>query len=118
MPAERAVIERLLSVEFRDAEFFRAQVPHITVTHVCSCGCGTIDFAVDHERAERAPSAAWDDSSELIAQASAPAWLMLFQHAGYLTDLEHVAGHGPRPDELDPASIAPELMVEGDITDT
>jgi hypothetical protein len=110
------VIERLLSVEFRDVEFFRAQVPHITVTHECTCGCGTVDFEVDRERAARAPSPVWD-ASGLLVRGAAPSWLMLFQHGGWLTDLEHVAGHGPRPDEADPASIVPDLQVADDPAD-
>ena len=46
---ERAVIERLLSVEFRDAEYFRAQIAAITVTGGCGCGCGSLNFSVDTE---------------------------------------------------------------------
>jgi hypothetical protein len=46
-PQERAVIERLLSVDFRDIEYFRAQVPALTVIDVCSCGSGSLGFEVD-----------------------------------------------------------------------
>jgi hypothetical protein len=44
-------------------------------------------------------------------------WLMLFQRDGWLSELEHVPGHGPRPEELDAASIVPALQVENDFVD-
>ena len=108
------MIERLLSVGFREVERFRAQVPAITVTHECTCGCGTISFKVDPVLAERAPSAVWDDGPEILVEGDAQSWLMLFQRDGWLSELEHVPGHGPRPEELDAASIVPAVRVEDD----
>ena len=112
--AERAVIERLLSVEFREVEHFRAQVPAIEVTHECTCGCGTITFKVD---AARAPSVLWDDGPEILVEGDAQSWLMLFQRDGWLSELEHVPGHGLPPEQLDAASIVPELKAESDFVD-
>ena len=111
---ERAVIEQLLSVEFPEVEFFRAQVPAIRVTGMCPCGCGTLQFRVDRERAERAPSPAWDDGPDVIVEGDERSWLMLFQDGGWLTELEHVDGYGGRPQELDATAIEPDLQVEED----
>jgi hypothetical protein len=108
-PNERAVIERLLSVDFPEVEFFRKQIDAITVKSTCGCGCGTIRLSVDTGRAQRAPSEWWDGPFILV-EGDSQSWLMLFQNDGWLSELEHVPG-GPRPDELDPASIAPDPQV-------
>jgi hypothetical protein len=113
-PIERAIIARLLSVDFRDVEYFRKQIDAITVTSTCSCGCGTIQFAVDPTRAEPAPTVAWQDGPDLLVEGDKQSWLMLFQCDGWLSELEHVAGHGPRPEELDPDTITPDLQVDDD----
>jgi hypothetical protein len=63
------VIERLVSVDFRDVEFLRAQVPAIRVRRMCSCGCGTLYFAVDPE-AKRAPSETWRDNSHVLVEVT------------------------------------------------
>jgi len=109
---ERAVVERLLSVDFRDVEFFRAQVPAIRVTSMCPCGCGSLQFTIDSSRAERAPSRAWHDGPHVLVEGDGRSWLMLFQDDGWLTELEHVDGFGPRPQDMDAASIQPDLQVE------
>jgi hypothetical protein len=85
-------------------------VPAITVTRVCSCGCGSIDFEVD---AERAPSNAWDGHWGPIVEVFPP-WLMLFQADGWLTELEHVPEEDGREDLacVDPAQLRPDPQVE------
>ena len=108
------MIERLLSVDFPDAEYFRRQIDAITVTSTCSCGCGTIQFAVDPTKAQPAPSPAWQDGPDVLVEGDGRSWLMLFQNEGWLTELEHVAGYGPRPEELDANTITPDLQVEDD----
>jgi len=72
---ERAVIERLLSVEFRDVEFFRAQVPFIRVRSMCKCGCGTMRFAIDTAEAKRAPSQEWRDGHHVMVEGDGRSWL-------------------------------------------
>lgn len=109
--AERAIIERLLSVDFPEVEYFRAQVSALTVTDVCDCGCGSLRFSVDAEKAARAPSPAWN-GPDVIVEGDSQSWLMLFQSDGWLTELEHVADHGPNPADLDAASIEPDLQVD------
>lgn len=108
------MIERLLSVEFRDVDYFRRQIPAITVTAMCDCGCGTMEFEVDKTKAQRAPSRAWRDGTDILVEGDSQSWLMLFQDDGWLSELEHVAAHGPRPQDLDPAAIEPDLQVESD----
>lgn len=111
-PQERAVIERLLSVDFRDVEFFRAQVPAIRVTSMCRCGCGTLYFTIDPET-KQAPSQEWRNGPHVLVEGDSRSWLMLFQNEGWLTKLEHVP-NGPNPQDLDSASIQPDLQVEDD----
>jgi hypothetical protein len=41
-------------------------------------------------------------------------WLMLIQDNGWLTELEHVDGYGPRPQDIEAAMIQPDLQVEDD----
>ncbi len=113
-PTERRVLERLLAVDFAEVEYFRAQVPALTVRGGCTCGCGSLEFDVAKDQVARAPAQAWDGGPDVIVEGDQQSWLMLFQDGGYLTELEHVAGHGPRPDELDGATIAPESQVDDD----
>ena len=108
---ERAVIDRLLSGEFPEVEYFRAQVDAITVISTCSCGCGTIDFAIDPKRAPRVPSRAWDGPTGPIVEGDASSWLMLFQVDGMLSELEHVPSGDPNPEQLDASRIEPDVQV-------
>jgi hypothetical protein len=72
-PNERAVIERLLTVDFPEV-----------------AGLGGRG---DHRGGRRF------------------VWLMLMQADGWLSELEHVPGYGPRPNELDATKIAPESAI-------
>ncbi len=107
---ERAVVLKMLDVETPGSEQFRSQVDWITVVYACDCGaCGTISFEVDETRGERAPLPRWDDYA-MVSESSGSSWLMLFQRDGWLSELEHVPGYGPSPEQLDPD----ELEVEPD----
>jgi hypothetical protein len=101
-------------VDFRDVEYFRAQVPAISVTGMCACGCGSLQFEVDRAQAAPAPSNAWLDGPDVIVEGDSRSWLMLFQNEGWLTELEHVDGYGARPQDMDAAAIQPDLQVEDD----
>jgi hypothetical protein len=111
---ELLIVERLLDVEFPEVEYFRRQVPAITVTDICPCGCGTIQFSVDPKRAQRAPSKAWDGSTGPIVESDGREWLMLFQLDGWLSELEHVPEGGLDLRAVDPATLQPDLQVEAD----
>ncbi len=110
---ERAIVERLLSVDFPDVEYFRRQVPTLTVRHRCPCGCGTIELSVD-PGVPRARSKAWDGPTGPIVESDSRHWLLLFQADGLLTELEHVADGGPDLSVIDPAAIEPEAQVDDD----
>lgn len=112
-PGERAVIARLLSVDFPEVQYFRAQLAVATVSGECACGCGTIQLAIDQEAAPPAPSRAWE-GPDVIVEGDRRSWLMLCVADGYLTELEHVPAHGPPPVELDAASIEPDVQVADD----
>jgi hypothetical protein len=50
----------------------------------------------------------------VIVEGDANSWLMMFQNEDRLTELEHVAGYGPRPEDLDVDAMQPDLQVEPD----
>jgi hypothetical protein len=113
---EQAIIERLLSVDFPEADYFRRQVRAVTVTGTCGCGCGSISLSVGREAA-RAPSEAWDwEWSSPMLEGDADHWLMLVQRDGVLTELEHVnhGEDGPDLSVIDAETIEPELMIDVD----
>jgi hypothetical protein len=104
---ERAVLERLLSGEFAGAEAFRAQIPAVSVTGECECGCGSLYLAVDHARAERGRGrySGWD---MIVENGDSASWLMVHQKDGWLAELEHVPGHGPGPRSVELSKVYPE----------
>jgi hypothetical protein len=59
-------------------------------------------------------SPAWNDGPDVIVEGDANSWLMMFQNEDRLTELEHVAGYGPRPEDLDVDAMQPDLQVEPD----
>lgn len=110
---ERAIVERMLTaVDFPEADRFRAQIPALTVYEGCSCGCATVTFEVDRERAARAPSPAWDAIGVVLADASGPAWFMLFQQDGVLLTLEQV----PYDDDEPPLDMTLDDVAQLDVT--
>lgn len=114
---ERAVVLKMLDVETPGSEQFRSQVDCITVVYACDCGaCGTISFEVDETRGERAPLPRWDEYA-MVSESSGSAWLMLFQRDGWLSELEHVPGYGPSPEQLDPDGLEVEPDADSDAGD-
>jgi hypothetical protein len=121
-PAERAVIEHLLSPDFPGVEELRAQVPHARVRARCGCGCPTIDLVVDREAMLAATgglrpfplgpetAGARGGWSTLVVEARtrgiAPGTeAMLFVSAdGWLECLELVPYAEPPPDRFPPPS--------------
>lgn len=43
---ERAVLNKLLSVDFDGVQRLREQADHVEVVEVCGCGCPSIDFVL------------------------------------------------------------------------
>jgi len=86
----------------------------VTVVGVCGCGCGSIQFSVDQQRAARAPSRAWDGHTGPVVEGDSQAWLILFQVEGWLTELEPLPMGGLDLRVVDPATLQPDLQVEAD----
>jgi hypothetical protein len=51
---EREIVLALLPVGFADADVYRAQIDHTSVTETCSCGCPSIFLTVDRAAAKQA----------------------------------------------------------------
>jgi len=58
---ERTLLEWLIAHGFPNARRYAAQLPRVTVASRCTCGCPTIDLAVDGNQTS--------GTSELIADA-------------------------------------------------
>jgi hypothetical protein len=110
---ERTLLEWLLAHGFSNASRYAAQLPHITVVSRCTCGCPTIDLAVDGKQTFGA--------SELIAdvEGRSPEGILvgviLHGREGQLAELEvypidEIQGPFalPSPSTLVPLSDAPE----------
>jgi hypothetical protein len=77
---------------FPDVDIYRAQTDHLQVSGKCDCGCPTVDFSVDTERAAQAtfhgdpllPIEAEAGQGENYVQ------LILFARHGWLESLELV----------------------------
>ncbi|MBB3678310.1 hypothetical protein [Modestobacter versicolor] len=100
---ERAVLDALLADDVPDVATLRVQASTVLATRGCSCGCGTIDLAVDPvaplaATAERDPVEATvvDQDGRVVGG------LLLFVAGGRLTGLE-VYGFGDEPLPMPPA---------------
>lgn len=105
---ERGVLELLLAQDFDGAAALRSQLPHAKVVGACTCGCVTVDLAVDKEAAERAAiggrliraeATILDDMDEPIGG------VIVFLRDGYLSMLEAYSygdpiNAWPEPDRL------------------
>ncbi|AHH99822.1 hypothetical protein GCM10010174_44890 [Kutzneria viridogrisea] len=80
---ERDTLNALLARDFPGAAELRAQAASARVVGTCTCGCPTVDLAVD----ESAPrSVATRAEAEVAGQA---AGVILFVHEGLLSLLEY-----------------------------
>jgi hypothetical protein len=101
---ERAVLERLLSADFKDAAPYRAQLDAVTVVGRCGCGCATIELDVDRRRVE---PASFDPNAPFYAvpvEGHGPrgAWILSHVREGYISELE-VVPPGNKALKLPPA---------------
>lgn len=93
---------------FPDIDLYRRQADHLTVTAKCACGCPTVDFTIDTNKAAQAtfhgdpllPIEAEAGEGEDYVQ------LILFARDGWLESLELVyySEHAPR-DFPDPSAL-------------
>lgn len=86
---ERAVLQKLLTVEFPGAGDLRAQLPHALVVGCCTCGCATITLAVDASSA--APAAVTSGapvSADISDEDQDAGVILLVDNAGYMSCLE------------------------------
>jgi hypothetical protein len=112
---EAAILTKLLQDDrFAGAAAYRSQLPHLTVTGGCPCGCATIDLQVDRD----APVGQGPAGSPLPvegvaadpADAELPLELLIFTEDGFLAMLE-IVYYGEPPSEL-PPSDAVEVVIK------
>jgi hypothetical protein len=83
---ERAALDFLLTADFPGVDELRLQAPAMQVVGRCPCGCATIEFEVD---ADRAPAAVVVPRVPVEASgADKPFGLLLFVDDGHLSSLE------------------------------
>lgn len=101
-PAEKALVDLLLSDETLDGVAdLRVQAEHITtVESECGCGCPTITLYVDHDAALSVGSGygAIAELLERTRDGQVPRLVILFTRDGYLSCLECVYFDDPRPE--------------------
>jgi hypothetical protein len=94
-PAEQALAAWMLMNGSEDAAEFLAQLERASVASRCSCGCASIDFAVDGVPAPRGPLNILGDF--LYGQGDALSGAFIFAVDGTLAGLEvyRLAGDAP-----------------------
>ena len=92
-PAERMVLDLLLSVEFAGVGELREQARSVVVTGGCDCGCPTVDLRVSSD----VPAVAGFGSGLVPAEGvvskagqAVPEQIILFARDGRLSSLEYV----------------------------
>jgi hypothetical protein len=100
---EQATLDFMLSPDDSRLEPLREQAKTARVTGMCTCGCATIDLAVDRQTSTRAPglrSPAVDSYSRNRVDSVEARDLILFVDDGWLSSLEVVFYDGPPPAEF------------------
>jgi hypothetical protein len=106
---EKQLLKLLLPVGgFPDAENYRAQIEHLTVTDRCPCGCPTVSFTVDTSVV--APASFHGNPllpiEALAGEGEDLLHLILFARDGLLESLELVYySKEPPPDFPDPPAL-------------
>jgi hypothetical protein len=105
-PAEAAALSFMLTPDFPGFEQLRAQARNARVVGRCSCGCASIDIAVD--RANTPPALAASPGVAATATSRDPrvTHLMLWVDGDYLSGLElswvEMTDEFPPPEMFDP----------------
>ena len=93
-PREAEVLDFMLSVDDPRIEPLRAQRPTVVVTGMCTCGCASIDLAVDRQRSPAADicrqpiSADFNSARANLADPNETYGLLIFLEEGWLSLLE------------------------------
>jgi hypothetical protein len=98
--SERGILDLLLTQDFEGVDALRAQVPHVSVVGRCTCGCATVDLAVDKGRCKPAPSYSRPILSEaqVVDDDKEPlGGVIAFLDDGYLSMLEIYSYGDPIP---------------------
>jgi hypothetical protein len=106
---ERAILARLLSVDFDGVGPLRTQVQAIRgVEPNCTCGCPSITANIDRSAAPPSQSASPlpVELAELIRADGVPRTVLCFLDAGYLANLECEYYDDAQPEWPDPAECA------------
>ena len=93
------MLDFLLAVDAPGIDELRAQSATAGVVGRCTCGCATIDIAVDRSRAPAAPftrSPAIEARTELSEDPEKARELLLFVDDGWLAGVE-IVYHGAEP---------------------
>lgn len=113
---ERRVVAFMLSIEGEGIDALRSQVEHVTVVSRCKCGCPSVDFEVDRDKAPQSIDFAWRpavNAESRNREGSVGIFdLMLWADEGWLGGIELVT-YGdevppvtfPSTDLFDPASL-------------
>ena len=97
---ERAVLDRMLSVDFEGVAELRAQSASARVARTCACGCPSIDF--EHPAAEHAIKVEVDATVDGTHDG-----LFLYTTQGWLGGIEWVGISERNPPELpDPSTLS------------
>ena len=102
-PAERQVLDFMLSKDFPGAVTLRSQVPYVQVVGRCDCGCATVNLEV----APEAPRATPDVRGRVLpvtgyvgSDIDVPkSGIIVFVNDGYLSSLEIYSMAEPAPHE-------------------
>jgi hypothetical protein len=92
-PAERMVLDLLLSVEFTGAGVLREQARSVVITGGCDCGCPTVDLLVGSEVPAVAEFHLGLVPAEGVVSMPGRAFseqIILFARGGRLSRLEYV----------------------------
>jgi hypothetical protein len=86
--SERSLLERLLSHGMADSKLYVEQLPLVTVISRCSCGCPTIDLAVDGRAASHgSPSLILSEASG-VSPEGVSFGIILHSREGLISELE------------------------------
>jgi hypothetical protein len=91
---ERLLLAELLRHGTRHADAFAGQVPRVSVVSRCSCGCPTLDLAVDGRTASPGSPSTILAGAAGVSPEGVPFEIILHGREGMLSELEVYAPAG------------------------